>query len=377
MRQRGGGGGCGASRPSLVALLVPSSRSSPSRSSRTRTRALSNQEPTGEEWPLTRVRDRRRRTRAHHRGHRPSTAPASSTPPRSRPATDSSSAAAGTTPSAASTSRSARSPTTRRRSRARASAACRAAASRTVEEGTIQYAPSNWINDDWAWKLFGARSYDDREAGTFTAYLEVPDGADDHVDCRGGRLRHLHPQRPHRRERPRAGPLHPGRLRRMTSAADAVVARLRAAGCVFAEDEAALLLEAAGGCGELESMVARRVAGRAARGDRRLGGVPRRCGSRSHAGRVRAAAPHRGAGVAGASALAAPGHRSSSSCAAGVAAVAAALAAEVPGAEVYAAELDPGRGRGRPPQPRVASRGVRGRSLRRAAGRPARAGSTS
>jgi hypothetical protein len=52
-----------------------------------------------------------------------------------------------------------------------------------VEEGTIQYAPSNWINDDWAWKLFGARSYDDREAGTFTAYLEVPAAADDHVDC--------------------------------------------------------------------------------------------------------------------------------------------------------------------------------------------------
>jgi hypothetical protein len=53
-----------------------------------------------------------------------------------------------------------------------------------VDEGTIQYAPSNWINDDWAWKLFGARSYDDREAGTFTAYIEVPEASDDHVDCR-------------------------------------------------------------------------------------------------------------------------------------------------------------------------------------------------
>jgi hypothetical protein len=53
-----------------------------------------------------------------------------------------------------------------------------------VDEGTVQYAPSNWINDDWAWKLFGARSYDDREAGTFTAYLEVPAASDDHVDCR-------------------------------------------------------------------------------------------------------------------------------------------------------------------------------------------------
>lgn len=42
---------------------------------------------------------------------------------------------------------------------------------------------------------------------------------------------------------------------------DEVVARLRAAGCVFAEDEAALLLEAAGSTAELESMLARRVAG--------------------------------------------------------------------------------------------------------------------
>lgn len=53
-----------------------------------------------------------------------------------------------------------------------------------VAEGTVQYAPSNWINDDWAWKIFGARSYDDPAAGTFTAYLEIPEPADDHVDCR-------------------------------------------------------------------------------------------------------------------------------------------------------------------------------------------------
>ena len=53
-----------------------------------------------------------------------------------------------------------------------------------VPEGTIQFAPSNWINDDWAWKLFGARSYDDRDSGTFTAYIEVPPTADANVDCR-------------------------------------------------------------------------------------------------------------------------------------------------------------------------------------------------
>jgi hypothetical protein len=53
-----------------------------------------------------------------------------------------------------------------------------------TEEGAIQFAPSNWINDDWAWKLFGARSFDDRDSGTFTAYLEVPPPADENVDCR-------------------------------------------------------------------------------------------------------------------------------------------------------------------------------------------------
>ena len=53
-----------------------------------------------------------------------------------------------------------------------------------VEAGTIQYAPSNWINDDWAWKLFGARSYDDLDTGTFTAYLVVGDPVGEGFDCR-------------------------------------------------------------------------------------------------------------------------------------------------------------------------------------------------
>lgn len=44
---------------------------------------------------------------------------------------------------------------------------------------------------------------------------------------------------------------------------DAVVARLRAAGCVFAEEEAERLIEAATGPAALESMVARRAAGAA------------------------------------------------------------------------------------------------------------------
>jgi len=52
-----------------------------------------------------------------------------------------------------------------------------------VDADAVQWAPSNWINDDWAWKLFGARPYDDVAAGSFTAYLEVPAAADEHVDC--------------------------------------------------------------------------------------------------------------------------------------------------------------------------------------------------
>ena len=52
-----------------------------------------------------------------------------------------------------------------------------------VDEGTIQYAPSNWINDAFAWKLFGSRSYDDEAAGTFTAYLEVGEPVSDQLDC--------------------------------------------------------------------------------------------------------------------------------------------------------------------------------------------------
>ncbi len=43
---------------------------------------------------------------------------------------------------------------------------------------------------------------------------------------------------------------------------DSLVARLRSAGCVFAEDEAALLLTEARDAGHLEEMVAERVAGR-------------------------------------------------------------------------------------------------------------------
>jgi len=42
---------------------------------------------------------------------------------------------------------------------------------------------------------------------------------------------------------------------------EVVIARLRAAGCVFAEEEAALLTSAAGSPAELDAMVARRAGG--------------------------------------------------------------------------------------------------------------------
>jgi hypothetical protein len=49
--------------------------------------------------------------------------------------------------------------------------------------GVIEYAPSNWINDQWAWRLFGARSFDDRDEGTFRAYIEIPGSSDATVNC--------------------------------------------------------------------------------------------------------------------------------------------------------------------------------------------------
>jgi hypothetical protein len=52
-----------------------------------------------------------------------------------------------------------------------------------VSSDVIEWAPSNWINDDWAWKLFGARSFVDVATGTFTAYLEVVDPVGEGIDC--------------------------------------------------------------------------------------------------------------------------------------------------------------------------------------------------
>jgi hypothetical protein len=50
--------------------------------------------------------------------------------------------------------------------------------------GAIEWAPSNWINQQWAWRLFGARSYDDTVRGTFRAFILVPPASDEGLDCR-------------------------------------------------------------------------------------------------------------------------------------------------------------------------------------------------
>lgn len=48
---------------------------------------------------------------------------------------------------------------------------------------TVEWSPSNWINQEWAWRLFGARSYDDRDRGTFRAFILVPPASEDGLDC--------------------------------------------------------------------------------------------------------------------------------------------------------------------------------------------------
>jgi release factor glutamine methyltransferase len=124
----------------------------------------------------------------------------------------------------------------------------------------------------------------------------------------------------------------------MTAAPDVVVARLRAVGCVFAEDEATVLREAAASDDELERMLARREAGEPLevivgwaefRGRRVVVGpgvfVPRRRSELL---------------VSSAVELARPGSIVVELCC-GVGAIASAIAAEVPGAEVYGADVDP------------------------------------
>ncbi|MEO8261149.1 MAG: putative protein N(5)-glutamine methyltransferase [Pseudolysinimonas sp.] len=117
-----------------------------------------------------------------------------------------------------------------------------------------------------------------------------------------------------------------------------IVERLRAAGCVFAEEEAELLTAAAVDAVELEAMVARRVAGEPL--EVIVGWAEFR--GRRVAVEAGVFVPRRRSEVLVDQALAHanPGMIVVELCA-GVAAVAAALAHESPGLEVWAAELDP------------------------------------
>lgn len=46
-----------------------------------------------------------------------------------------------------------------------------------------EFAASNWINNVWAWRLLGARNFDDQESGSFTAYIEVPSAVEGGTNC--------------------------------------------------------------------------------------------------------------------------------------------------------------------------------------------------
>jgi release factor glutamine methyltransferase len=117
----------------------------------------------------------------------------------------------------------------------------------------------------------------------------------------------------------------------------AVVARLRAAGCVFAEDEAALLLAEASG-DDLDALVARRVAGEPLE---QVLGWAEFCGLR-FAVEPGVFVPRRRTGllVREAVAVASPGAVVLDLCC-GTGAVGAAVAAAVAGVDLHAADVDP------------------------------------
>lgn len=123
------------------------------------------------------------------------------------------------------------------------------------------------------------------------------------------------------------------------SSHDPLVARLRAAGCVFAEEEAALLREASGGSAErLETLAARRVDGEPLEtivGWAEFAGLRVACASGVFVPRrrtelmVRLAADRLGSGAA------------VLDLGCGTGAVAAAVASRIAGLEVWAVDVDP------------------------------------
>lgn len=123
-----------------------------------------------------------------------------------------------------------------------------------------------------------------------------------------------------------------------TAPDQAVILRLRGAGCVFAEEEAVLLAAAAGGPRELSRLVDRRVAGTPLE---QLVGWAEFCGLRiAVAPGVFVPRRRTGLVVREAVALARPGAVVVDLCC-GTGAVGAALAAAVPGIDLHAADVDP------------------------------------
>src|SRR6201984_3739208 len=124
----------------------------------------------------------------------------------------------------------------------------------------------------------------------------------------------------------------------MTIPDSLIVTRLRAAGCVFAEDEARLLMSAARTPAELDAMVGQRVAGLPLE---QVLGWAEFCGLRITVA-PGVFVPRRRTEflVRQAAALARPGAVIVDLCC-GAGAIAAALAAAVEGAEVHAADIDP------------------------------------
>ena len=49
--------------------------------------------------------------------------------------------------------------------------------------GSDEALSSAWITDDWAWKAFANKGYDDAERGAFEVHLLVPPAAQEGIDC--------------------------------------------------------------------------------------------------------------------------------------------------------------------------------------------------
>ncbi|MDR6972174.1 putative protein N(5)-glutamine methyltransferase [Leifsonia shinshuensis] len=123
-----------------------------------------------------------------------------------------------------------------------------------------------------------------------------------------------------------------------------IVARLRAAGCVFAEDEARLLTEAARSSAELERLVSRRVAGEPLEpllGWVEFGGLRLRIGPGVFVPRRRTELLARRAAGLARDAMGRSGRAIVVDLCCGAGAIGAVVASSVPDAEVFASDVDP------------------------------------